>query len=136
MAIEHWDPVGVYDDASHADVYDPYLERVGRMLRQGKGPDAIAQLPRRRADEGVQARRERDGGRAVRGPRRRLVLARVAVLGGSDAGGEQDGREREARGRGGDRGLGQRGGGSRRSDGSDDQGVRDAAGGAASLPRR
>jgi hypothetical protein len=23
-------------------VYDPYLERVGRMLRQGKGPEAIA----------------------------------------------------------------------------------------------
>ena len=42
MAIEHWDPVGVYDDSSHADVYDPYLERVGRMLRQGKGPEAIA----------------------------------------------------------------------------------------------
>ncbi len=42
MAIEHWDPVDVYDDASHADVYDPYLERVGRMLRQGKGPAEIA----------------------------------------------------------------------------------------------
>jgi hypothetical protein len=42
MAIEHWDPVGVYDDASHADVYDPYLQRVGRMLRQGKGSEAIA----------------------------------------------------------------------------------------------
>jgi hypothetical protein len=97
MAIEHWDPVGVYDDASHADVYDPYLERVGRMLRQGKGPDAI-----------VQARRERDGGRAVRGSRRRLVLARVAVLGRSHPGSEQDGREREARRRGRDRGLGQR----------------------------
>jgi hypothetical protein len=42
MAIEHWDPAGVYDDASHADVYDPYLERVGRMLRKGKGPAPIA----------------------------------------------------------------------------------------------
>lgn len=42
MAIEHWDPVGVYDDASRADVYDPYLSRVGRMLRQGQGSEAIA----------------------------------------------------------------------------------------------
>jgi hypothetical protein len=42
MAIEHWDPLGVYDDASDADVYDPYLQRVGRMLRRGKGPEAIA----------------------------------------------------------------------------------------------
>ena len=26
----------------HAGVYDPYLDRVGRMLRRGKGPDEIA----------------------------------------------------------------------------------------------
>ena len=42
MAVEHWDPQNVYDDASRADVYDPYLERVGRMLRRGKGSDEIA----------------------------------------------------------------------------------------------
>ena len=42
MAIEHWDPENVYDDASRADAYDPYLERVGRMLRKGKGPEEIA----------------------------------------------------------------------------------------------
>jgi hypothetical protein len=42
MAIEHWDPQNVYDDASLADAYDPYLERVGRMLRRGKGPEEIA----------------------------------------------------------------------------------------------
>ena len=42
MAIEHWDPLNVYDEPSHADAYDAYLERVGRMLRRGKGADAIA----------------------------------------------------------------------------------------------
>jgi hypothetical protein len=42
MAIEHWDPLGVYDDPSRADAYDPYLDRVGRMLRSGKGSAEIA----------------------------------------------------------------------------------------------
>jgi hypothetical protein len=42
LAIEHWDPLGVYDDASRADAYDVYLERVGRMLRKGAGPGEIA----------------------------------------------------------------------------------------------
>jgi hypothetical protein len=42
MAIEHWDPLGVYDHPERADEYDPYLERVGRMLRRGKGADEIA----------------------------------------------------------------------------------------------
>lgn len=42
MAIEHWDPLNVYDDAEHADAYDPYLDRVGRMLRRGKGAGEIA----------------------------------------------------------------------------------------------
>jgi hypothetical protein len=42
MAVEHWDPQNVYDDAARADAYDPYLERVGRMLRRGKGADEIA----------------------------------------------------------------------------------------------
>jgi hypothetical protein len=42
MAIEHWDPLDVFDDATRADAYDPYLDRVGRMLRRGKGPDEIA----------------------------------------------------------------------------------------------
>jgi hypothetical protein len=42
MAVEHWDPENVYDDASRADAYDPYLQRVGRMLRRGKGSDEIA----------------------------------------------------------------------------------------------
>jgi hypothetical protein len=42
LAIEHWDPQNVYDDASRADAYDPYLDRVGRMLRRGKGPAEIA----------------------------------------------------------------------------------------------
>lgn len=42
LAIEHWDPLGVYDDPSRADAYDAYLERVGRMLRKGAGPEEIA----------------------------------------------------------------------------------------------
>jgi hypothetical protein len=42
MAVEHWDPQNVYDDATRADAYDAYLQRVGRMLRKGKGPDEIA----------------------------------------------------------------------------------------------
>jgi hypothetical protein len=45
MAIEHWDPLHYYDDAAHADAYDPYLDRVGRMLRRGKGaPEITAYL--------------------------------------------------------------------------------------------
>ena len=42
MAIEHWDPLNVYDDPVRAGAYDPFLERVGRMLRQGKGSADIA----------------------------------------------------------------------------------------------
>lgn len=42
LAIEHWDPMNYYDDATHADAYDPYLGRVGRMLRRGKGAAEIA----------------------------------------------------------------------------------------------
>jgi hypothetical protein len=42
LAIEHWDPVNVYDDPSSADAYDAYLERIGRMLRRGKGSAEIA----------------------------------------------------------------------------------------------
>jgi hypothetical protein len=42
LAIEHWDPEGVYDDPMRADTYDPYLERAGRMLRRGKGAAEIA----------------------------------------------------------------------------------------------
>lgn len=42
LAIEHWDPMNYYDDAAHADAYDPYLDRVGRMLRRGKGAREIA----------------------------------------------------------------------------------------------
>ena len=43
MAIEHWDPLNVYDDATRADAYDAYLDRVGRMLHRGKGSEEIAQ---------------------------------------------------------------------------------------------
>jgi hypothetical protein len=42
MAVEHWDPQNVYDDATRADAYDAYLERVGRMLRRGKKSEEIA----------------------------------------------------------------------------------------------
>jgi hypothetical protein len=42
MAVEHWDPLNVYDDAARADAYDAYLDRVGRMLRRGKGSEEIA----------------------------------------------------------------------------------------------
>ena len=42
LAIEHWDPLNVYDDPKSADVYDAYLDRVGRMLRRGKGAEEIA----------------------------------------------------------------------------------------------
>ena len=42
LAIEHWDPLGVYDDPARADAYDAYLARVGRMLRKGAGADEIA----------------------------------------------------------------------------------------------
>ena len=42
LAIEHWDPLNVYDDPSRADVYDAYLDRIGRMLRRGQGAEEIA----------------------------------------------------------------------------------------------
>ena len=42
LALEHWDPENVYDDPTRADVYDPYLQRLGRMLRRGKGPADVA----------------------------------------------------------------------------------------------
>lgn len=42
MAVEHWDPQNVYDDPAHADAYDAYLDRVGRMLRRGNGSAQIA----------------------------------------------------------------------------------------------
>jgi hypothetical protein len=42
LALEHWDPENVYDDPGRAGIYDPYLERVGRMLRRGKGSQDIA----------------------------------------------------------------------------------------------
>ena len=42
LAIEHWDPLNVYDDPANAAAYDAYLERVGRMLKRGKGPEEIA----------------------------------------------------------------------------------------------
>jgi hypothetical protein len=42
LAIEHWDPLGVYDEPARADAYDAYLDRVGRMLRRGKGAPEIA----------------------------------------------------------------------------------------------
>jgi len=42
MALEHWDPLNVYDDPQRADAYDPYLDRVGRMLRRGAGPERVA----------------------------------------------------------------------------------------------
>jgi hypothetical protein len=42
LAIEHWDPLGVYDDPARADAYDAYLARVDRMLRKGAGAPEIA----------------------------------------------------------------------------------------------
>jgi hypothetical protein len=42
LAIEHWDPLNVYEDPARADAYDAYLERVGRMLRRGAGAEEIA----------------------------------------------------------------------------------------------
>jgi hypothetical protein len=42
MALEHWDPLNVYDDADRASSYDLYLERVGRMLGRGKGQQELA----------------------------------------------------------------------------------------------
>jgi hypothetical protein len=34
--------LNVYEDPPHADAYDAYLERVGRMLRKGAGAPEIA----------------------------------------------------------------------------------------------
>lgn len=43
LALEHWDPLNIYEDPERADAYDAYLDRVGRMLRRGKGSAEIAQ---------------------------------------------------------------------------------------------
>ncbi|HEY7835985.1 MAG TPA: hypothetical protein VIB59_00880 [Solirubrobacteraceae bacterium] len=42
LAVEFWDPIGVYDDPMRVDAYDPYLERAGRMLRRGSGAPELA----------------------------------------------------------------------------------------------
>jgi hypothetical protein len=42
LAIQHWDPLNVYDDPARADAYDAYLQRVWRMLRRGAGAEEIA----------------------------------------------------------------------------------------------
>jgi hypothetical protein len=42
LALEHWDPLNVYDTPSEAAAYDAYLDRVGRMLRRGKGSAELA----------------------------------------------------------------------------------------------
>jgi hypothetical protein len=40
MAIEHWDPLGVYDNPAHADAYDAYLEDVRtKALARGENED-------------------------------------------------------------------------------------------------
>jgi hypothetical protein len=45
LALEKWDPLGVYGNAEAADEYDAYLERVGGMLKRGAGAAEIAQYP-------------------------------------------------------------------------------------------
>ncbi len=42
LALQHWDPLGVYEQPERMDEYDGYLNRVGRMLRRGAGPAEIA----------------------------------------------------------------------------------------------
>jgi hypothetical protein len=42
MALESWDPIGVYGEPEAVDEYDSYLVRVGRMLRSGAGAPDIA----------------------------------------------------------------------------------------------
>jgi hypothetical protein len=42
MALERWDPLGVYEQPQRMDEYDAYLNKVGRLLRRGAGPDELA----------------------------------------------------------------------------------------------
>ena len=42
MALERWDPLGIYEQPQRMDEYDGYLNRVGRLLRRGAGPEEIA----------------------------------------------------------------------------------------------
>ncbi len=42
MALERWDPLGLYDDPQRLDEYDAYLNRVGTLLRRGAGSQEIA----------------------------------------------------------------------------------------------
>ena len=92
--------------------YDPYLERVGRMLRQGKGPEEIASYL---GDVRMKAFKRDESETADELFADRVVAwysleAPIELLGRAHAGGEQDRGEREA-GRGsGDGGLRQRGG--------------------------
>lgn len=42
LALEHWDPLGAYDVPERADEYDPFLERLGRMLARGTDAEEVA----------------------------------------------------------------------------------------------
>lgn len=42
LALEHWDPLGVYGEAEALDRYDPFMARAARMLRAGRSADEIA----------------------------------------------------------------------------------------------
>jgi hypothetical protein len=90
MALEHWDPLNVYDDATRASIVRPHLERVGRMPRRGKGqaePRATSALSARR----LSPRRERG--------RRRRLLPRASAPGTSS---RHRGSRVEEHGRGGE----------------------------------
>ena len=41
LAIEHWGPAERLRRSERADAYDPYLNRIGRMLKQGAGPSEL-----------------------------------------------------------------------------------------------
>ncbi len=116
LAIEHWDPANVYDDPANADLYDAYLQRVGRMLKRGKGPAEIAKYLGEVRTKAFKRERERRERRELRRPRDRLVRrwkhrrSRPRDVLAASGRVEQACREREAGGRCGDSRLGQRGG--------------------------
>ena len=78
MAVEHWDPQNIYDDASRADAYDAYLERVGRMLRRGKGAEEIARYLGDVRTKAMRLEESETRRRGVRRPRDRVVRARTS----------------------------------------------------------
>jgi hypothetical protein len=64
MALERWDPLGVYEQPERVDEYDAYLGRVGRLLRRGAGPEELARYLARVRREAMKLEENEDADEA------------------------------------------------------------------------